>query len=255
MPRLAQSPPLLLPRGLIFLASLWLIASWIIALGWRTPVQPSSASFTPGVRLMLLCVTIGLLIGWPLLRLSQSRPWYPIRQTLLDLLVLLGLVQVVLWPLRLVTTWTPLRTAAIDATLAGWLVLAGAIVASAIITERRGARLLAMIACVAMCLLGPALAWLGVITGVQAAELVSLSPLMAVRTLSEGIGTHPSAAQWTWIALLGFADIAVWIALGVALQIRKGEDTSSTGEVDDAYRHARPDTGRNAGTHPAGDSF
>src|SRR5262245_39320097 len=109
MPR--SAPPLLLPRGLIFLASIWLISSWIIALGWRTPVQPSSASFTPGVRLMLLCVAIGLLIGWPLLRLSQSRPAYPLKQTMLDLLVLLGLVQVVIWPLRLVTNWTPYRTA------------------------------------------------------------------------------------------------------------------------------------------------
>jgi hypothetical protein len=212
------TPPLLLPRGLIFLASLWLIVSWIIALGWRTPVQPSSASYTPGVRLMILCVTTGLMIGWPLLRLSQSRPWRPLAQTWLDLVVLLGLVQVVVWPLRLVTTWTPWRTAAIDATMAGWLLLAGAIVASGVATDRRGPRTLCMLACIALCLLGPALAWLGVMTGVQASELVGLSPLMAVRTLSEGISTHPSPTQWTWIGLLGFADMAVWIALVIAMR-------------------------------------
>jgi hypothetical protein len=228
-----SAPPLLLPRGLIFLASLWLIASWIIALGWRTPVQPSSASFTPGVRLMLLCMAIGLLIGWPLLRLSQSRPWYPLRQTMLDLMVLLGLVQVVIWPLRLVTNWTPLRTAAIDATLAGWLLLAGAMVAAGVTTDRTGPRVLSMLACMAMCLLGPALAWLGMLTGVQALELVSLSPFMAIRTLSEGIGTHPTATQWTWIGLLWFAVAAVWTALiiGTAAQgrWRRGEpDRTST---------------------------
>src|SRR5688572_24541171 len=127
-----RPPPLLLPRGLIFLSSLWLIGSWIIAIGIRAPVQPSSASYTPSVRLMLFCVTTGLMIGWPLLRLSQPRPPYPVRQTLLDLMVLLGLVQVVVWPLRLVTNWTPLRTAAIDATLAGWVMIAGAVVAAAI---------------------------------------------------------------------------------------------------------------------------
>ncbi len=217
------APPLLLPRGLIFLASIWLIASWIIALGWRTPVQPSSACFTPGVRLMLLCVTIGVLIGWPLLRLSQSRPWYPLQQTMLDLMVLLGLVQVVIWPLRLVTNWTPFRTAAIDATLAGWLLLTGAIVAAGVTSERSGPRLLSMIACVAICLLGPALAWLGLLTGVHSIELVSLSPLMAIRTLSEGIGTHPTSSQWMWIALLGFADVAVWVALAIAVRVR-GEE-------------------------------
>ena len=84
-------PPLLLPRGLIFLASVWLVSSWLLAIGIRAPVQPSSASYPPGVRQMLLCVAAGLMIGWPLLRLSQTRPPYPIRQTLLDLLVLLGL--------------------------------------------------------------------------------------------------------------------------------------------------------------------
>ena len=68
MPRAV--PPLILPRGLIFLASLWLIASWIMALGLRTPLQPSSAAFTPGVRMMLLSVTIGLMMGWPLLLLT-----------------------------------------------------------------------------------------------------------------------------------------------------------------------------------------
>jgi hypothetical protein len=210
------SSPLPLPRGLIFLASIWLIASWIVAIGIRPPVQPSSASYTPGVREMLMCVTIGLMIGWPLLRLSQSRREYPIRQTLLDLLVLLGLVQVVIWPLRLVTNWTPLRTAAIDATLAGWTMLAGAVVAAAIVTDKRGPRILAMIACLAMCLLGPALAWLGVMTGLDAMQLVDLSPFLAVRTLGEGGGSHPTDVQWRWILLLAFAVIAGWTALGLA---------------------------------------
>jgi hypothetical protein len=222
-----HSPPLLLPRGLIFVASLWLIASWIIALGLRTPVQPSSASYTPGVRLMLLCVTIGLVIGWPLLRLSQTRPWHPCGQTWLDLMVLAGLVQVVIWPLRLVTNWTPWRTAAIDATMIGWLLLAGAIVAAAVTTDRHGPRLLAMCACVAMCLAGPALALLGLMTGVHATELVGLSPLMTVRTLSEGIGTHPTRTQWIWIGLLGFADVAVWVALATAMALRRRDDAGA----------------------------
>lgn len=235
MPR--STPPLLLPRGLIFFASMWLIVSWIIALGLRTPVQPSSASYTPGVRLMLLCVTIGLVIGWPLLRLSQSRPWHVFAQTWLDLLVLLGLLQVVIWPLRLVTTWTTWRTAAIDATIVGWLLLAGAIVAAAVASDRRGPRILAMLACVAMCIAGPALAWLGLMTGVHASELIGLSPLMAVNTLSEGISTHPSSTQWMWIGLLWFADAVVWIALAVAMWLNHSHNASAATPVSysDAY--------------------
>ena len=67
-----SSPPLILPRGLIFLASIWLIGSWFITIGLRTPIQPVSASYTPAVRMMLLCMVVGLMVGWPLLRLSLA---------------------------------------------------------------------------------------------------------------------------------------------------------------------------------------
>lgn len=227
-----RTPPLLLPRGLIFLASIWLIGSWIIAIGIRAPVQPSSASYTPGVRLMLFCVTTGLMIGWPLLRLSQGKPFYPIRQTMLDLVVLLGLVQVVVWPLRLVTNWSPLRTAAIDATLGGWVLLCGAVIAAGITTDRRGPRNLAMAACVGMCLLGPTAAWLGALTGIDAMQLVDLSPLMAVRTLGEAGSVRPTDVQWRWIMLLGIADIAVWAALIATMAVAHRGNGRSNDLVD-----------------------
>ena len=83
---------------------------------------------------------------------------YPVRQVLLDLVVLLALVQVVIWPLRLVTPWSPGRTAALDATLTVWAVLAGALVASAAGSPRAGPRNLAMLGCVGMCIIGPVLA-------------------------------------------------------------------------------------------------
>jgi hypothetical protein len=210
-----STPPLLLPRGLIFLASLWLIGSWLIAIGVRAPVQPSSASYTPGVRLMLLCVTTGMMTCWPLLRLSQSRPPYPILQTLLDLCVLVGLVQVVVWPLRLVTNWTPLRTAAIDATLIGWVMLAGALMAAAITSDRRGPRNLAMATCIAMCLLGPAMAWIGTIVGIDVMPLASVSPLMEIRSLAEGGGTLPAQMHWQRVTILGLANVFAWGGLAL----------------------------------------
>ncbi|MCI0364969.1 MAG: hypothetical protein L0Y44_16130 [Phycisphaerales bacterium] len=210
-------PPLLLPRGLIFLASIWLIGSWIIAIGVRPPVQPSSATYTPAVRLMLLCVSSGLMIGWPLLRLSQERPAYPVRQTALDLMVLLGLMQVVVWPLRLVTSWTPMRTAAIDATLSGWVILAGAVIAGAIGSRDRGPRNLAMAACVGMCFLGPALAWLGVLVGVDAMRLMELSPFIAVQHLGDAGGTQPTASAWGWMGALWACAASAWIALGLTM--------------------------------------
>ena len=233
-----SSAQLTLPRGLIFFAAVWLIASWVMTIGLRAPVQPSSASYTPKVRLMMLCVAIGAMIGWPLLRLSQRKPAMPVRQTLLDLLVIVALIQVVIWPLRLVTTWSAMRTAAIEAALLGWLLLAGAVVAAAIIADKRGPRNLAMIASVAMCLLGPFLAWIGVMSGLHAMQLVSLSPLMAVRTLGEGTGPNPTASQWSLIALLGIADVLAWCALGVTMLVsRRPNDIAAVSQQSMSETH------------------
>ena len=219
-----EDPPLVLPRGLIFLASIWLVVSWAVAIGFRTPVEASSASYTPGVRLMLISAAIGLIIGWPLLRLSQSRAEYPLTQTLLDLIVLFALVQVVIWPLRLVTPWSPARTAALDATLVVWTILAGSLVASATGTHRTGPRNVAIIACVAMCLIGPVLAMIGVrgsaTTGLTP-RLLEIGPLLEIHTLSHGGRTAPSSGQWAWISLVALAGATAWAGL-ITMTIMRG---------------------------------
>lgn len=206
-------PPLILPRGLIVLSAVWLLISWLIAIGYNMPIQPSAATFTPGVRLMLLCVAIGLMIGWPLLRLSQQPTAWPIRQTMLDLVALLALVQIVIWPMRLITAWPPQRVAAIDATMIGWALLAGAVVAATTGARSRGPRNLGMLACVSMCVLGPALAWVGVLRGSDWMQVISLGPLMAIHTLGKGGGAPPTADQWRWITLLIIAAVAAWVVL------------------------------------------
>lgn len=229
-----QKPPLILPRGLILVASVWLISSWSVAIGFRPPVEASSASYTPGVRLMLISAVIGLVIGWPMLRLSLGTALYPIKQTVLDLVVLLALVQVVVWPLRLVTPWSPARTAALDATLVAWTVLAGAIVASAVGTQRAGPRNIAIFACLCMCLAGPSLAILGLhmrpLDGFSH-RLLQIGPLLEVHALSGGGRTAPHAAQWMWIGIVAAAAAASWSVLGVMATLRsKDADRPATFE-------------------------
>lgn len=163
---------------------------------------------------MLLSVSLGLMIGWPLLRLSEVRSPWPIRQTLLDLIVLLSMVQIVIWPLRLVTTWSNERTLALDLVIIGWASLAAVMIAASVGTERHGPRLLSMIACVAMCLAGPAVAWLSLGFGLEAFELVDLSPLLAVHALTEGTGPL-EAVQWMLIGLLLAAGAVGWTTLAL----------------------------------------
>ncbi|MCP3906072.1 MAG: hypothetical protein GY715_20815, partial [Planctomycetes bacterium] len=91
--------------------------------------------------------------------------------------------------------------------------LAGAVVTAAITTDRRGPRNLAMIACMAMCLLGPALGVAGVMRGVDAMALINLSPIMAVRSLGVAGGARITAAEWQWISLLFAAAAAAWTVL------------------------------------------
>ncbi|MHC5006167.1 MAG: hypothetical protein ACYTGF_02295 [Planctomycetota bacterium] len=222
----SPAPMLVLPRGLILLASGWLVASWLLAIGVRPPIEASSASYTPGVRLMLICLAVGLVIGWPLLRVSQPTMPFPVRQILLDLVVLLALVQVVIWPLRLVTPWSPFRTAALDATLTAWSLLAGALVASAAGSPRAGPRNLAMLGCVGMCIIGPVLAL--ALVGLPSLErlgqrLALIGPLMEVHSLSQGGGSPPTGAQWAWIGLVGLAAVACWIGLGLTTAARRPE--------------------------------
>ena len=197
---------------LIFLSAVWLIGCWLVAIGVRPPLQPSSASYEPQVRIMLLCLTSGFMIGWPLLRLSQSPSRAPGRQTLLDLLVLISMLQVVLWPVRLVTTWSVLRTAAIDATMAGWLLLAGAMVAAGSGSVQPGPRTLAMLGCLGLCFLGPILAVLGLMSGIDAMGLIELSPLMAMLTLGDGGSSPITRTQWSWVVLLHGSAAAVWLS-------------------------------------------
>jgi len=219
-PRPAQ---LTLPRTLIFASAAWLLGSWLLTMGLQTPVQPTASSFMPGVRLMLVCISVGLTIAWPLMRLSQRPVARPIGQTLLDLVVLLMLLQVVIWPIRLVTVWSVQRTAAIDATLSGWLLVASAFVASAVGQRATGPRTLAMLVCVALSLAGPAVVWLGVHTGQTFADLVRLSPLLVVHMLGNGGRVEPTAEQWTWIATLWGAAGVIWTAVVLTAALMRRE--------------------------------
>jgi len=216
-----------LPRGLIFLAALWLVGSWLLVMGVQRPVQPSSASFTPGLRVFLVCLAVGLMIAWPMLRLSQHDTPRPVLATLIDMLSLAALLQVVLWPMRLFTAWSIERTAAIDATLLSWFALIGAIVAAARLSSRAGPRNLAMLACLGVCLLGPALASLGVLSGVRAVQLVNLSPLLTPITLSGGGSAPPSDVHWHWIMLLATAGTACWLILFVMVGVRARHDSTT----------------------------
>ncbi len=119
--------PLTVPRGLVVLAALWIFLSWVILFGIRPPVQPQSASYGPTLEILFVSIGVGVAIGWPLLRLSARPSRAPILQAVLDGVALVVLVQVVVWPLRLVTSWTLTRTLCVIGALAAAVALTAAI--------------------------------------------------------------------------------------------------------------------------------
>lgn len=202
-----------MPGGLVVLAAFWMIAAWLVALGPGTPVHPSAATYEPGVRLMLVCIGLGVFIAWPLLRLSQHGPTFPARQTLLDVAVLVGMVQLVVWLPRVLTVWSISRTAALALFLIGWILVTSAVVAAAISTNHRSVRNLAMLVCIAICLGGPVVAWLAAMEPMGTAAIVHAGPLRGVQLLSEGGSTRASHEQWTAVLVVLGAGVAAWLAL------------------------------------------
>lgn len=213
------------PRGLLILASLWLGASWILLLGFRPPVQAQSASYTPGVRLMLLSMAAGISLAWPLVRLSGPMRPKPALQALLDLAVLLCLVQVVLWPLRLVTPWPPARAAALDLCLAGWGLAFAAIVAAGSGPGPQGTlavrRTLAMVAAVSLAAGAPLLVTLGggalpFTDPAAGGRLAAWSPGTALWSITAAGFEPPSGAEWKLAATGTAVALFAWLSLGIA---------------------------------------
>ena len=123
--------PLFVPRGLVMLSALWVFATWILLFGFRPPVQPQAASYGPTLEILFAAIGVGIAIGWPLLRLSGRPSSAPLLQSVFDAFAVFVLLQVVVWPLRLVSSWSLPRTWLVVATIGLAVALSGAVLALA----------------------------------------------------------------------------------------------------------------------------
>ena len=202
-----------MPRGLVLLASLWIFASWELSIGLRPPAIASVASYLPGVRMMIACLGVGLCAGWPLLRLSGPRERWPLLRVLIDLIALAALVHVVLWPLRLATTWPPSRLALMDLLLFGWAGVAGAIVATAIDSSDARARTGAMGACLLIAAIGLPIRLAAASLGLPDPPPWLLGPVMGCLALGTPEGAADAHRHWPGAAAVtAFAALAWGLA-------------------------------------------
>jgi len=217
-----------LPRGLILLASLWLFLSWIGSMGVHPPLLVATSSYTPSVRLMMLSSAVGALVAWPLLRLSAARTHAPVRAVLLDLAVVLGMLNMVLWPLRLVTPWPVARMAVLMLILAAWIACVAGIVSIGWGSRRGWVRAAAMIAVLAISI--------GAI-GIRAIAPTALAPfpwalagpVEAILTMTTPGGAPPLTSERAALEISVAAALAAWSAALVVSAVRRRSGASSGG--------------------------
>lgn len=165
---------------------------------------PTTQTWLPGVRMMLIMSAIGLVIVWPMAAMSTSREVSP-RTTLRHTIILLITAQLITWPSGFVTTWLFSRTALIAITLTGWGLLAGVITAWGRCHARIWPRTITMMLCLILTITSPIIILLD--ESIQAA--IPFSPLTSLWYLAGGGLTETTTREW-------IAGLAPWlIALGI----------------------------------------
>ncbi len=225
------------PRGLVLLSAVWIAVSWLVSFGLRMPLQISAGALTPGVRSMLICCALGALVAWPMLRLCQAPSRTPVRSTLLDAATVLVLLQTVLWPLRLATTWVPARTALIDAVLAAQVLACCGIVSAALPWRSGLVRGAAMIGCLLVAAgLPSVMAALGFVDAAESLPRWIGGGFPSMGDVMRATSSLPDAVAWrdAWIALAGGAVILCLGALagGIAGARTHGARLHSTARAD-----------------------
>lgn len=148
------------PRAFAVFWILYLLGSTIVSLGpaWSLGA-PSYETYRPAASTLMVLCGVGLLLLWPMVRLSQAPPRYPLRAVIGDLIVLLLPLAAVVLPqaFPFMTGW-PMRVAgAVMLVFTGWAFAVGGVLlfvlsGSATAVARAGA----MALIVAASLAGPA---------------------------------------------------------------------------------------------------
>ncbi|MEM9064240.1 MAG: hypothetical protein AAGB51_01995 [Planctomycetota bacterium] len=216
------------PRMLAFFWCMILLAAtlgtfWIAGRGGLI----STESYRAAARGLLLVVTLGLAVIWPVIRLSQLRP---IRESgvvvvLKDIAVLLVPVQAIVWTQLFLARWPVSALLAVTAAIGAWSLVAGGLVALAIGPSRDSAEPISKPAAWTL-LLGflvlaapVASVFVGMQAGVMLQEgpnwLLASSPVTVIHELLRdrtGEGVAVRIEEQHWAALAGTGALGLLMA-------------------------------------------
>lgn len=219
------------PRLLALLWSIYLFGAAISTV-MRIPVLGmTDLRFVQNAsRMLLLLIAVGLVVLWPMVRLSQSSPRRPLVATLLDLALLNATLQAVVWPLTWLGKWPAMVTAGVVLMLLAWSLVVGGFVACGTARPPGLARSFWMLLCLVCALGAPGAALLSGGLGASFTdELALASPLTAVYALTTGpSGLSPSmnAAAWASAWAPAAAAVPLW-ALAALRTLRLRRDAGT----------------------------
>jgi hypothetical protein len=224
------------PRIFAFFWTLYLLLATVGAF-WRVgaPGGHDVLAMRPAARSLLAAVTVGVVLLWPMTRLSQRAPGQsPVRVARAvwqDMLVILVPAQAIIWPQVAMAGWPLPVVAALAASIAAWTLVVGALVAFGLCAGRVG-RAWWMLAVVALAGLGP-LAALGPLGQAWAAEgsfawWWMTSPLTSGFEITRdrawtGASAAVEAGHWRAIAAAGWAGVVGWALFALAGLFRAPE--------------------------------
>jgi hypothetical protein len=238
------------PRVWALVWSCYLLSACVLALftpasRWSFDLQQIRHSCV----LLLALIQLGVVVVWPLLRLSQIPPRVPSRAAAVDLLIVLAPSAAILGPMGFLTKWSGATVAVLCASLIAWTVLYAGIIALAARVRSSTARASWMLLCLALAAGGPLF---GLLSNWRAGGAVSPevwrgSLLASPVTAPFAIARHPDprvptpdALAWEFALLPLFIASVLWLIAIVLDLIRSTPDTP-------AARSGRPTSRAGAG--------
>lgn len=128
------------PRTFAFIWTVFLffatMSTYVVAMSTNMATQEVVRA---SARMLLAVIASGVLIVWPMVRLSQPPDPRPILGPVLDITVLIVPVQAIVWPqvLPWLSQWTAPVVVAISASLFAWSLLIGAVISMSHSLRRR----------------------------------------------------------------------------------------------------------------------
>lgn len=224
------------PRIFAFFWTLYLLFATIGAF-WAVgpPGAHDALAMRPAARSLLAAITVGVVLLWPMTRLSQTAPSTRrgriARAVLQDLLVILVPAQAVIWPQIVMAVWPVSVVAAMAASLAAWAMVIGGVLVWGL-SIGGGFRGWWMLVLVALAGLGPLLA-LGPLGGSHSTEGAidwwwMTSPVTSGFEITRdrpwtGASAAVTEGHWRAIGAVGVAGAVVWGVFGVVGLFRRVE--------------------------------